>query len=1392
MKQKVSTKHHKFLALNALVASGLAAVLFVVPTNAASGINQEINFQGRLLNSQGAVVPDGYYNIEFKIYKDGDGQTAGDTTGTPAGSLEWTEDYLNSAGNGVQVKNGFLSVQLGSITPFGTSVDWNSSTLWLSMNIAGTNSSCATFATCSPDGEMLPMKRLSSNAYSLNSAMLGGLTSADYLQLAQGNVQTDSTSNSSIAINKTGSGNFLQLQDNGTDAFSVNQSGNISFGNNANHSISVATATAGAGDSLTISAGNAAVGSGLAGGDLILQGGAGDGTAESGSVIVKSNLTNSTTTFSVQDASSNPILSVDTTNSIVQVGSSTANANAALLVLNNYNSATDPASGYNGAMYYNTSMNLFRCYQNGAWVDCAKAGGGAGAGTYVNLQSSTPGTADPGSFNVSGTGIADILQGTSKILTPLLDAAAATALDIGTTNATAINLNQNTTIASGKTLTVNGDFAAKSGANDLLSTDTTNNLVQIGSATANANPTLFVLNSYNDPSDPASGYNGAMYYNTSTNSFRCFVDGAWSDCSGAHGNFVQLAAGSAQLDSSTASSIFINKTGASGNLLELQTNGTDSFGVSNSGDVTFGNNADHSVGVLGANTGNNGNSLTISAGNAGTGSGDLTGGSVTIQGGNGGGANGNGGNIYLYGGNPNGTGTKGLVVISTPTFLAAQDDPNCYTNGQLVTTSCTISQSSVDNYSTIKVGFNQNGQIATLPAPTDITPGRVIYIAAAHGSNDFTLKVNGGGVGNVVSMRQDTSATMVWNGENWGAAGASSSTDLQAAYDNTLQSAGGAELVVSHTDNTNGLTIRDSTVNPVNGPILSVQSNSAGTLFSINSNVTEYSSDSGAEEEGASSNTFPASTWGAIGSATVSRYTTVGDYIATGQASTQVTTTATVNDGVKNTLNTSLTAGQHYNVSFAARLVSGAFTDLYIYYSADGTSQSIPCTTSDEVISSVWTKVNCSFTAPSAGITTSNAILIGQTGATARTFYVDNLSVTISADYNYATDGGVHDSVNFGTNWPAVGGAITSRSNTIGNDASDSAAVTTTGVNQGISNKLSVAPLHDSLYRVTIYAASVSSFSGFTVRYTPDNGATTVPCVDYNTQTVAASTSQFTKITCYIKTASNTVSAPYVYFTQSDSSGRTFYLDTFSLTLATDKTPNVQVGGGQKGGPTTLFTLDSAASAPIASDNQQLLGSMYYDTSLGKIQCYEATGWGSCGSASNTIVTISPEYTNAVMHGTGIGTMSSDICSGTLQINDGSNGQPTICASNETFNFYKWTSPQATPQTYSIYVTYQLPDTFSNFLAAQTSLMGRTDSSNSTVQYTIYKDSSSGLSPCGETVAVSTNAVSSWQIGKASGAADPSTCSFAPDQSIVFKIDVIASQNADAYVGNLNFTFSNR
>lgn len=206
------------------LAGVLVAGIFVLqnhPAHAATGINKQLNYQARLLNSQGAVVPDGTYNIEFKIYQDGTGCASGGSSPC-GGTLKWTETRTGS--NKVTVKNGYFSVSLGSVTAFGTSVDWNQDSLWLSINVGGTG-------TPSWDGEMLPFRQLAASPYAMNAGQLGGLDASKFLQIAPSAVQVDTGTLSSLYLNKTGaSGNILQLQKNGTDVMVLTNDGKLALG----------------------------------------------------------------------------------------------------------------------------------------------------------------------------------------------------------------------------------------------------------------------------------------------------------------------------------------------------------------------------------------------------------------------------------------------------------------------------------------------------------------------------------------------------------------------------------------------------------------------------------------------------------------------------------------------------------------------------------------------------------------------------------------------------------------------------------------------------------------------------------------------------------------------------------------------------------------------------------------------------------------------------------------------------------------------------------------------------------------------------------------------------------------------------------------------------------
>ncbi|MGH9856944.1 MAG: hypothetical protein ACRD4B_03770, partial [Acidobacteriota bacterium] len=82
-----------------------------------------LNFQARLLNANGTLVQDGDYHVEFKIFDapTSSGSSQGSCTGDA--NCVWTE--TRTGGTVVTVVNGFLSVNLGSVTAFGSSIDWS-------------------------------------------------------------------------------------------------------------------------------------------------------------------------------------------------------------------------------------------------------------------------------------------------------------------------------------------------------------------------------------------------------------------------------------------------------------------------------------------------------------------------------------------------------------------------------------------------------------------------------------------------------------------------------------------------------------------------------------------------------------------------------------------------------------------------------------------------------------------------------------------------------------------------------------------------------------------------------------------------------------------------------------------------------------------------------------------------------------------------------------------------------------------------------------------------------------------------------------------------------------------------------------------------------------------
>ncbi len=143
-------KRMVFLAISFVLIVGL--IMETMSTKnvyAATGINQTINFQGKVVNKNGTNVADGQYTFVFKIYDAPSG-----------GANPWTETQ-----NNVQVTGGIFRVSLGSTTPI-TGVDFNSDNIYLAINF-------------NSDGEMTPRVRFATVPYAFNAQKVAGLTVTD-------------------------------------------------------------------------------------------------------------------------------------------------------------------------------------------------------------------------------------------------------------------------------------------------------------------------------------------------------------------------------------------------------------------------------------------------------------------------------------------------------------------------------------------------------------------------------------------------------------------------------------------------------------------------------------------------------------------------------------------------------------------------------------------------------------------------------------------------------------------------------------------------------------------------------------------------------------------------------------------------------------------------------------------------------------------------------------------------------------------------------------------------------------------------------------------------------------------------------------------------------------
>ncbi len=251
-------------------------------------------------------------------------------------------------------------------------------------------------------------------------------------------------------------------------------------------------------------------------------------TAQKG--IVRFNNTNfsvaSGIANTIQDiaTTSSPTFTAINTNTITPSGAFTLGATGQSFTLQGSSASKLTATGggftttigFTGVATASQTFNFDRTAAAGTYticttaVVCAGYAASSGSGNYIQNQNSADQSAD---FRISGTGRAN-----TSIQTPLLDTAAAAALNIGTNNATAVNLNQNTNVASGKIFSVLGTSLFKNNADSATS-------FQIQNAggrnvfTADTSSAQIILGD-------GTHLNGKLVFKNSTNNFSAIVQSA--------------------------------------------------------------------------------------------------------------------------------------------------------------------------------------------------------------------------------------------------------------------------------------------------------------------------------------------------------------------------------------------------------------------------------------------------------------------------------------------------------------------------------------------------------------------------------------------------------------------------------------------------------------------------------------------------------------------------------------------------------------------------------------------------------------------------------------------------------------------------------------------------
>lgn len=460
------------------------------PAAAAQTVPYKVNFQGRLADSTGASMADGSYNMTFRLF-----------SGSTGGSAVWTE--VRQTTSRVTLTNGQFNVQLGDVTSLSPSL-FTTQPLYLEVELPTPASATCSTAACAvyTEGAMTPRQPLASSPYAMNADTLDGYDASSFIIASQNNAFTGTNlfknaSNSSSAFG-------VQKAD-GTSLFSIDTSaGTVSLGTGSNP-VQFGLTTVGS-ITDTNEAGTYEM--------VRYQTGASAGATTSisafiGSATVDAAPNNKIKLALYSDNAGTPgTLLATATEGIITTGWNTLPISATL----------SPATNYWLAFIMNgTSGSAGNLSYNNGGTSCWRVQ------TYASgfPSSNPPCTAGTQAFSMYATFASSA---------PVLTANSTGMVGIGTISPTATLEVDGTALYRNPSDTTVAFQIQNAAAATLFIADTTNLRIQIGAASADATAVVLVLDTKNTSGDP-TGVDGAMYYNSASQTFRCYQNG-WRACIG--------------------------------------------------------------------------------------------------------------------------------------------------------------------------------------------------------------------------------------------------------------------------------------------------------------------------------------------------------------------------------------------------------------------------------------------------------------------------------------------------------------------------------------------------------------------------------------------------------------------------------------------------------------------------------------------------------------------------------------------------------------------------------------------------------------------------------------------------------------------------------------------